>query len=425
MSLVQSKYLNWVTCLAGSLFWLFLAGCTKEPSEFLLLNLQAGDATVSSSESPGGINVNAVFVATFNEEIDLSLIVPGAILLIQDYDQSSIDFHLTANENTLTITTTRALSSGASYKLVFSDRLMSHERTQLIPATRFFFTLGTFAPRDPVAHWNFEKNPEVQLFGIANSIDAMVDISYTDSRNAAAGEAATFDGNTSIIEIKNDNNILNAKSFSLCFWMKTNSVGHMDAVGNPAGYFVMGLGAFFGFQFEIASDFSWCNFVARYAAVGGVPLAEDLWFSGDGLFKGNGGWQGTTYCRDLKADGGLAELLKDKWAHIVYTFNGTSKIASIFINGELMKEINFSQWPEKDIRRNISGLTYDESSTATSNELVFGFLQSRSGTLLDSDPAYGYDFPTSNHFKGQLDDIWIYHKTLTKQEILMLYQAEK
>ena len=44
---------------------------------------------------------------------------------------------------------------------------------------------------------------------------------------------------------------MNSNDFTICFWVKTDSEGHLDASGNPKGHFVMGLGAFFGFQYEI------------------------------------------------------------------------------------------------------------------------------------------------------------------------------
>ena len=59
------------------------------------------------------------------------------------------------------------------------------------------------------------------------------------------------------------------------------------------------------------------------------------------------------------------------------------------------------------------------------NELAFGFIQSRGGTLWDTESWGGYDFTTADHFKGQLDDIRIFHNALTAAQITALYQSEK
>jgi hypothetical protein len=59
------------------------------------------------------------------------------------------------------------------------------------------------------------------------------------------------------------------------------------------------------------------------------------------------------------------------------------------------------------------------------NDLAFGFIQSRAGSMWANEPWGGYTFPGANHFKGQLDDIRIYHKTLSPVEIQLMYDSEK
>jgi hypothetical protein len=45
--------------------------------------------------------------------------------------------------------------------------------------------------------------------------------------------------------------------------------------------------------------------------------------------------------------------------------------------------------------------------------------------MWDNEPWGGYDFPGANHFKGQLDDVRIYHKVLSPVEIQLMYDSEK
>jgi hypothetical protein len=69
-------------------------------------------------------------------------------------------------------------------------------------------------------------------------------------------------------------------------------------------------------------------------------------------------------------------------------------------------------------------MTYAGQEPDVVNDLAFGFIQSREGTMWDAEPWGGYDFETANHFKGQLDDVKIYHKALTETEIQLMYDSE-
>jgi hypothetical protein len=149
-----------------------------------------------------------------------------------------------------------------------------------------------------------------------------------------------------------------------------------------------------------------------------------LYFNGDGKSAANGGWQGTEVRKDLTSAGGVEAMIKDKWAHVTYVFDGSAKTRSMYINGELMQKDNFNLWPADAKEKTVTAVKFD-NSTEVENKLAFGFIQSRGGTLWDAEPWGGYDFPTANHFKGQLDDIRFFHKALTAQEIKLMFDSEK
>ena len=129
----------------------------------------------------------------------------------------------------------------------------------------------------------------------------------------------------------------------------------------------------------------------------------------------------------------MVALLKDTWLNVVYTYNGSTRQGILYYNGIKMKSFDFNLWPDGDVKRNVSGLKWAEDRLVTEegeepevvNTLAFGFIQSRAGTLWDDEPWGGYDFPDAGHFKGQLDDVRIYHKVLTPTEIDLMYQSEK
>jgi len=110
---------------------------------------------------------------------------------------------------------------------------------------------------------------------------------------------------------------------------------------------------------------------------------------------------------------------------VVYTYNGTDKKGILYYNGEKMKSFDFDLWPDGDAKRVVTGLKYRGVSPEVEPEFALGFIQSRAGTMWDAEPWGGYDFTTSNHFKGQLDDIRFFHKTLTATEIDLMYNSEK
>ncbi len=89
-----------------------------------------------------------------------------------------------------------------------------------------------------------------------------------------------------------------------------------------------------------------------------------------------------------------------------------------------MKSFDFDLWPEEDVKSTVTGMTYAGEEPDVVNELAFGFIHSRAGTMWDNEPWGGYDFTTANHFKGELDDVKIYHKVLTETEIQLMYDSE-
>jgi hypothetical protein len=255
--------------------------------------------------------------------------------------------------------------------------------------------------------------------------DSLVNITYTASYKTTAGMAATFDGTTSIIEIPNADQLSNTPALSVCFWVKTNSAGHVNATGDPKGHFIFGLGAFHGYDFEISGGYDNCKLGATYDCGAGTN-AHDLAFNGDGLYNNTAeGWKACTFCKKLTPTPaeGMAALLKDKWVSFVFVFNGPTKVATLYINGEKMKEEDFTL-ADPTLNEAV-GLKWNGVAPEVYPRLAFGFIQSRQGTLWATQPWGGYTIPTSNHFGGQLDDVRIFHRALTATEIDLMYASEK
>ncbi|MBK7732518.1 MAG: hypothetical protein IPI37_07085 [Bacteroidales bacterium] len=64
------------------------------------------------------------------------------------------------------------------------------------------------------------------------------------------------------------------------------------------------------------------------------------------------------------------------------------------------------------------------SGNAQGNKWALGFIQARNNRTITDDWA-DYANSGNKHFKGQLDDIRIWHKALTENEITLMYNSEK
>jgi hypothetical protein len=397
-----------------------VVSCKKssESVTFSLSALKAGTIDLNGSTSATGVPVSPTIVATFSVDVNASTANATNITLKNNVDNSTVDLTITVTGSSITITPTSGLGTGTEYLLTFSGLKSTDDQT-LATTSRSFTTEGSYAPPGYFAYWNFENNLDDALGNF--DADASVNITYQASHSTAAGMAAFFDGTTSIAEIPNGHLLMNTADFSIAFWIKAISTGHVDSSGNQKGQFVFGLGAFKGFEFEIAGDYGSCKLAAQYNESDTASASEDLWFAGDG----NLGWQGWTYCRDLTTLGGVAALLKDQWAFVVCTYDHNTKIGSMYINGEIMKTQDFNLWPAGDPKTGVVGLIFAGTEPEAYDIFALGFIYSRQSTLFASNTWGNYASPYANHFGGLLDDLYIYHSVLTASQIQQMYASSK
>jgi hypothetical protein len=390
--------------------------CKKDEDDppFALSSITAGSIDLNGASSATGVPANSTITATFTGNVDPA----STVQLQRDYDDANLDVTVTASGNTLTIDPNNDLGNGTLYILSLNG-IKSQKGETLASVDRSFTTEGGFVPAGQVAYWNFEDNANDAVGAYDPAAADVIGITYVAGRNANAGKAAAFNGQNSLIEIPNGPALMNTNNFTLSFWMNASSEN------KTSGHFVMGLGAFKGFQFEIPGDFSSVKLAAQYDLGNGSTGSEDLWFPGDGKDANNGGWQGWDFVKDLTATGGVPTLIKDKWAHIVCTYNATTKKGTMYINGEKMKSQDFNLWPAEDAKRGVTGLKYGGTAPEVGNKLAFGFIYDRSSQLFSAEPWGNYANPDANHFKGQLDDVRIFHAALTEQEAKLVYDSEK
>lgn len=396
--------------------------CKKSPTPLNLGTLMAGTIDLNAATAPTNVPVNPVIMATFNTDVDAATATASNITLTEDYDNASIALTITASGKTVTITPSANLANGALYKLEISAGLKATNGESLTALTRSFTTLGSFLPAGVFAYWNFDGNANDQTGVFNAATGGITDITYVAGRNAASGQAAKFNGTTSLIEIPNGQNLDNTSDFSLSFWIKEDTTGKRDQ-------FVMGLAGWYGFQFEINSNVygtqkGQCKLAAQYSLSDGTSASQDLWFDGSGSTKDNGGWQGWTFCKDLNSGTGTGVngLLAQVWAHVVCTYDHATKIGTMYINGQEMKAQDFNLYGTTHPLYMATGLKF--AGNAANNSFVFGFIQDKVSPTIP-DTWADYTNPANGHYQGLLDDVAIYHSVLSPAIITQMYNSGK
>ena len=410
---MKRKHVFFSLLLGTLLISAVIHSCKKdEPKPLALDSIVAGTIDLNGAVSPTNVPVNPTITATFNVSVDPATATATNITLVQDYDDAPITLDITVADKVITITPTADLGPGTLYQLSFTAGLKSTDGLALTAVQRTFTTEGAFSPAGAIAHFTFEDNAN-DIIGAYDPLTAdIIDITYTDSRNAAAGKAATFNGTTSLIEVPNGNTLINSADFSIAFWVKTNST---DKTG---GHFVLGCAGSKGLQYEMFGGYDGAKFGIQYEFADHSSDSEDMWFPS----LADVSWQGWTFAKSLTI-AEMTALLKDKWLNVAFTFNGTTKVAALYYNGEKMKSFDFNLWPAGDKKKTAIGLKY--AGTELGNKLALGFIQGRDNRIISDSWADYASVDATNHFKGQLDDIRIWHKVISANEILLIYNSEK
>lgn len=402
------------------------------PETFELQSLTANnDIDLNAATSATDVPTDASIVATYTRDIDASTANASNITLIRDYDEEEIDLNISTAGNVVTITPTAPLGEGTLYEINISEEVAAEDGETTSAISRTFTTEGTFAPAGQIAYFPFNGSAEDVVNGFTPAEEDVVDIEYLDSRTGEENSAAAFNGNTSIIEIPNGPDLL-GQNVTISFWMYLETEDHVDAEGNPAGHFIMGLGNFRGFQFETNGTVDFLKMAAQYDLSGeyeGETAGNDLFFNGSGVDRDAEGFYATVFSKDLSGSGGVAGLLEQQWAHVVLTYNGEENLRTLYINGEVMQIDDLASLAETG-DPGLEPLSTAEALTfvpgdAWGNNLALGFVHDRSSTEWSNEPWGNYNSPTSNHFKGLLDDLRFFEVALTEEEVNLMYNSER
>ncbi len=214
-----------------------------------------------------------------------------------------------------------------------------------------------------VGWWPFNGNANDEN---GNNLNGVVNnAALTTDRFANNNSAYVF--STGNIEIPNTFTFSNATGLTLSGWIQYNNI-----VNNPLANTMI--------------DFS-------------DGTCDNCWLHRYALGQGNGG---IFFLREGNAIGSISGIMNvvappaGNWVHVVGTINTNNSIVALYINGQLIQSISFTG--PYDLSLNYTG----------TNSRIFG---ARTVTTYQ------------NLLNGKLDDIGIWNRALTQQEITALYNA--
>jgi hypothetical protein len=259
------------------------AGLTLSSLSATGTSLTSGaDTTVDLNGATSATDVpkDAVITATFSKAVNEASVTATSITVMAGTEV--IALNLATSGSTVTISATDGFPGGTSLSITMTGSLAAADGGAFGEATRTFRTAGRADVTPPNAdkqhaYWTFDGDASDAVGTYANGTE--VDVDYQTDRFGAVSSCAYFNGNTSIIEVADAAKLMDdATDFTVSFWVKTQSEGHVNENGDPTGMFVFGLGAFFGIQYEIFGAYDGSKFAISYENDGGDEFSEDMWF---------------------------------------------------------------------------------------------------------------------------------------------------
>lgn len=231
---------------------------------------------------------------------------------------------------------------------------------------------------------------------------------YMEDRFGFAESAAHLDGNGDIIEIADSDSLL-SESITISFWMlvdaaDTNKVNH--------NFGIMGAAVERGFFIEMGgpADASWIKPTTNH--VNSVGTYGTAW--SDAI---NGGGN-TNEVVTTAYEGNVSSLFDDKWTQMVITYDASTSIKTVYIDGEIVRQENFTNQDPmlEELAFNTNGV-----EEAIDTDFAIGYYATRDNEATE---WANYEGDTRT-FSGLIDDVRIWDVALSQAEVEELFQAEE
>ena len=393
------------------------------------------DIDLFGATAADAVPLDPDIIITFNKDVDESTVTASNIT-VTGGDPAPTPSYSTSGE-VVTITFDEELQRGTDYTITVTTNVKAADGSSLnnqVTTTFGSAGRGEVTPPQEDAQQIYlplDGSAEDATGNYAVANEAAVE--YGEDRFGQPGSAAYFDGDATIIEYENGVDLL-SQDFTMSFWMHVDTVDHLNADGNLASMFVVGMGNFNGLQVELDAGSKYNRMKIAQTLTGTDPdrptAAEDFTIWGlDGTLEDFEVNRGADF--ENTVDGGLQGMIVGKWAHVVYVYNSAENARYMYINGVLQRSDMFENSTLPHIQA-FNSLAFnpnenqDEPSDPEyiSTRLALGFIHGSDSEMWATEPWGGYTNATANHFKGALDDFRIFNSALSASEVTDLYDDE-
>lgn len=417
----MKKLLSMLILMGFAISIVSLSGCKKDEddsiADFNLTSLKCGNLDLDGATSATDVPVDQPIIAVFSTNISEAS-VEEAVALSRGTNGKPYTY--TVDGKTLTINATGGLLSGASYVLDLANTLKSTEGASYAGISVSFLTMGVGIDTPPQKEF---QTMYVQFNGGVSDLIGMAttnfeQVSYTTDRFGNANGAASFAGAASagtgdIIELSGDDLI--SPSMTISTWFKTNSA---DYTGSRV---MFGLATERGYFMELGGDaIAWMKLATSHKI---DPDPNNHYFGTAWTDPNGDGGVGGQVLYDY--EGSISDLVVDKWTHLVMTFDASTSVKTIFIDGVKIMQVDLNLDTEEWY---LADLGYANKMDGTGDAvdgidpvLSLGYLCSRANTAT----SWSNYATAENTYKGELDDFRLFNKALTESEVLTLYNLEK
>ncbi|MCF8371372.1 MAG: Ig-like domain-containing protein [Bacteroidales bacterium] len=416
----MKKIISSLILLSLTFGLVFFNGCKEDDDpivEFTLESLKSGNLELDGATSATNVPVDQPIIAVFANDIDESTVANSITLTRGTTD---VPFTTSVSGNTLTITVTGGLLTGASYNLTIASTLESIQGAAFSSLTVTFISIGIGIDTPP------QKDFQTLYLQFDGSITDLVgfntagfeQVTYTTDRFGKADGAASFNGSTApgngdIVELSGDKLI--TPSMTISTWFKASSADFTNS------RILFGLATERGYFMELGGDaVAWMKLATSHKV---SPDSSSHYFgtawtdpNGDGLVGGQ-----TVY----DYTGSISDLVADKWSHLVMTYDATTSLKTIYIDGIKLMQVDLNldspEWGLTDLAIADKMDATGDPVTGIDPVLTLGYFCSRANTATGWSVYSGAE----NTFKGAMDDFRLFEKALTESEVQALYNSEK
>lgn len=385
------------------------------PAALNLSSLMSGTVDLDGALPATDVSVSEDIVAEFSTNVDEATAIAANITLKRGTE--TIATTITVDGNTVTIDPDVDLFTGTEYDLSISSEVTSDKGVAFGASAVSFTTegigLGT-APQSASQVLYLQFNGSIEDV-TGNATKASEQVAYTADRFGVANGAANFrgataNGNGDIVELSGTT-FVNA-STTISVWYK---VALADYTGSR---FMFGDAVERGYFLEVGGDLGWMKFATSHEVVGGTPVHNfgTAWTdpNGDGSIGGQTLFDYT---------GSLQTLTDGVWVQLVMTYDATTSLKTIFINGAKIMQVDIdldaTEWILKGLQ--IADVNdANETITGSDTKLALGY----AGSKLNTSTGWAVYADNQNSYKGLMDDLRIWNKALTESEVTTLYNSE-